>query len=108
MAVFCTKCGVQNEDYAQFCTQCQAALPVIGSRPTAYQADYQAPFQPGYEPIQPPAPMYGQALNADWKRMGADKKIVAGILGMWWAVLAYTSSSLAINAKELSCCSCQF
>lgn len=82
MAVFCTKCGSQNEDYAQFCVSCQATLPVIGSRPTAYQADYQQPFQPAYEPIQPPAQMYGQGSNLDWQAMGADKKIVAGILGI--------------------------
>src|SRR5262245_29489699 len=82
MAVFCTKCGVQNEDQAQFCAQCQAALPVIASRPAGYQPDYQAPFQTGYEPIQPPAPMYGQGLNADWQKLGADKKIVTGILGI--------------------------
>ena len=31
MAVFCPKCGAQNEDYAQTCSQCQAALPQIGA-----------------------------------------------------------------------------
>ena len=82
MAVFCTKCGTHNDDSAQSCTNCQATLPVIASRPTAYQPDYQPPFQSGYEPIQPPAPMYGQALNEDWQRMGADKKIIAGILAI--------------------------
>ena len=30
MAVFCTKCGAQNEDYAQVCSQCQTPLPQIG------------------------------------------------------------------------------
>lgn len=82
MAVFCTKCGSQNEDYSQFCVQCQAALPVIGSRPTAYQADYTQPFQSGYEPIQPPAPMYGYQSNQDWQKLGADKKIICGICGI--------------------------
>lgn len=82
MAVFCTKCGTQNDDAAQFCTNCQATLPLIGSRPTAYPPDYQAPFQSGYEPIQPPAQMYGQPLNEDWQRMGADKKTIAGILAI--------------------------
>ena len=46
------------------------------------QSDYQAPFQPSYEPIQPPAPFYSQPLIQDWKQAGADKKIVAGILGI--------------------------
>ena len=82
MVVFCTKCGAQNDDSLPQCVQCQATLPVIGSRPTEYQPDYQSPFQTGYEPIQPPAPMYGQGSNLDWQNRGADKKIVAGILGI--------------------------
>jgi len=63
MALFCTKCGAQNEDFAQNCSQCGAALPQIG----------------GYQPIQPP-PAYGAVQ--DWKQLGADKKIVAGICGI--------------------------
>src|SRR5712691_7794750 len=83
MAVFCTKCGAQNDDFAQSCTHCQAVLPFIGSRQPGYQAsDYQAPYTPGYEPIQPPAPMYGGPPVPDWKAAGADKKVVAGILGI--------------------------
>jgi len=82
MAVFCTKCGAQNDDYSQFCGQCQATLPVISSRPAAFQADYQPPFQTGYEPLQSPAPIYGQGAGVDWQRLGADKKILAGILGI--------------------------
>src|SRR2546423_15592048 len=66
MAVFCTKCGAQNEDYAQTCSQCQAQLPQVG----------------GYQPIQPPAPMYGSGEVQDWKQAGADKKLVAGICGI--------------------------
>lgn len=81
MVVFCTKCGAQNDDFTQQCVQCQATLPVIGSRPTSYQPDYQPPFH-GYEPIQPPEPIYGQGSNQDWQTMGADKKIIAGILGI--------------------------
>ena len=82
MVVFCTKCGAQNDDSSPHCVQCQATLPVIGSRPTEYQTDYQPPFQTGYEPIQPPVPMYGQGSNLDWQNRGADKKLVAGILGI--------------------------
>ena len=66
MPVFCTKCGFQNDEYTQTCLQCQAPLPAIG----------------GYQPIQPPAPMYGQQAMQDWKQMGADKKIAAGICGI--------------------------
>lgn len=63
MALYCTKCGSANDDYAQTCAHCQAPLPQIG----------------GYQPIQPP-PAYGGV--ADWKQQGADKKIVAGLLGV--------------------------
>ena len=66
MAVFCTKCGASNEDYAQACAQCQAPLPQIG----------------GYQPIQPPSPVYGSGQMQDWKQMGADKKLTAGICGI--------------------------
>ncbi len=64
MALFCTKCGAQNEDFAHNCSQCGATLPQIGS---------------GYQPIQPP-PTYGAVQ--DWKALGADKKLVAGICGI--------------------------
>ena len=66
MAVFCPKCGAQNEDFALMCVHCQAALPSVG----------------GYQPIQPPTPMYNQTSMQDWQRAGADKKIIAGILGI--------------------------
>ena len=65
MSVFCTKCGAQNEDYAQTCAQCQSPLPQIG----------------GYQPIQPPTPMYPGQVQ-DWRQMGADKKLTAGICGI--------------------------
>lgn len=66
MAVFCTKCGAQNDDFAQVCSQCQASLPNVG----------------GYQPIQPPSPNYGGLPVQDWKQMGADKKLVAGLCGI--------------------------
>src|SRR5947207_932062 len=69
MAVFCPKCGAQNDDLALTCSQCQAALPNVG-------------YQPSYQPIQPPMPMYGQAPMQDWKQMGAEKKMIAGICGI--------------------------
>jgi len=84
MAVFCPKCGAQNDDYTQNCVQCQASLPTIAGQQTAYQAqtDYQQPYQPTYQPIQPPTPLYGEPQGQDWQAAGADKKIVAGILGI--------------------------
>lgn len=84
MAVFCTKCGAQNEDFAQTCAQCQSPLPKVGGHTPAYQAPpvYQSEYEPGYQPIQPPAALYGQPPAQDWQRLGADKKIAAGILAI--------------------------
>ena len=60
---YCTKCGANNDDLAQFCSNCQAAL---------------GPTSAGYQPMQAvnPGPM------TDWKSQGADKKMVAGICGI--------------------------
>ena len=81
MVVFCPKCGAQNYESAVSCAVCQAVLPVIAGQQQA-QTDYQTPYTPSYEPIQPPTPMYGQPMVQDWKAAGADKKVVAGILGI--------------------------
>jgi TM2 domain-containing membrane protein YozV len=110
MPVFCTKCGAQNIDGAQVCAQCRATLPMV----TGYQATPQAPsdFQFGYQPIQPPAPLYGDPLmGQDWQKRGADKKIVAGILAIvvGWAgvhkfVLGYqTEGIIMLLVSILSC-----
>src|SRR5437762_10990739 len=81
MAVFCTKCGAQNDDFARTCLHCQAELPLLGKQATAYQSDYQSPYEPTYQPIQPPSPLYDPSAP-DWKQVGGDKKIAAGILGI--------------------------
>jgi TM2 domain-containing membrane protein YozV len=81
MAVFCTKCGTQNADLSQHCTQCGSTLPLIGNRPTE-QTDYAPPYEPAYQPIQPPTAMYAQPAAQDWQRAGADKKLIAGICGI--------------------------
>ena len=84
MVVFCTKCGAQNEDFAQNCSQCQSPLPKIAVQSPPYQAPsaYQSAYDPGYQPIQPPANLYGQLPTQDWQRQGADKRIIAGILAI--------------------------
>jgi len=103
MPVFCTKCGAQNDDYSQVCLQCQAPLPAIGGQPTAYQeqTDYQQPYQPSYQPIQPPTPLYGQSPVPDLQQLGAEKKIVAGIcaillggFGVHKFILGYTNEGI--------------
>lgn len=62
---YCTKCGSQNDDLAQYCSSCQAPL---GSGSTGA----------GYQPLQ----SVNQGQMQDWKAMGADKKLVAGLCGI--------------------------
>ena len=64
MTRYCTKCGAINDEMAQYCTNCQAPLSSVSGS--------------GYPPPQtvPPGAM------TDWKAMGADKKVLAGVLGI--------------------------
>jgi TM2 domain-containing membrane protein YozV len=77
MSVFCTKCGAQNPDGSVVCSHCHATLPLVAYQPPQAQADYQS----GYQPIQPPAPLY-QPGGVDWQARGANKKVAAGICGL--------------------------
>src|SRR5947207_14370881 len=111
MAVFCTKCGAQNEDFAQLCSQCYATLPLIGTRAATQQTDYAPPYEPAYQPIQPPTSMYAQPPAAeDWQRAGADKKIIVGIcaillggFGVHKFILGYTSEGIIQLLLGLLC-----
>ncbi len=62
MSRYCTKCGATNDESAQFCVNCQTPLSPVG----------------GYQPMQ----SVNQGAMTDWKSLGADKKIVAGICGI--------------------------
>ena len=64
MTRYCTKCGAVNDDMAQFCSNCQAPLTAVAGG--------------GYQPMQAVNP----GAMTDWKALGADKKIVAGICGI--------------------------
>ena len=82
MTRFCTKCGAVNDDLAQYCTNCQAAL---------------APVAGGYQPMQAVNP----GAITDWKAQGADKKVIAGVCGIlvgWLGVhkfvLGYTTEGI--------------
>ena len=84
---YCTKCGGQNDDLAQFCSNCQAPLGSGGVGSSG-----------GYQPMQtvnPPGQM------TDWKALGADKKLVAGLcgilvgsLGVHKFILGYTTEGI--------------
>ncbi|HKG47714.1 MAG TPA: NINE protein [Pyrinomonadaceae bacterium] len=82
MTRFCTKCGAVNDEMAQYCSNCQAPLTAVGT---------------GYQPMQSVNP----GTMTDWKAMGADKKITAGIcailvgwLGVHKFILGYTTEGI--------------
>jgi|SRR5580765_7625985 TM2 domain-containing membrane protein YozV len=84
MTRYCTKCGATNDDFAQFCSNCQAPLtPVAGGG--------------GYQPMQ----SVNAGAMTDWKALGADKKLTAGIcaillgwLGVHKFILGYTNEGI--------------
>lgn len=92
MSRYCTKCGAINDDTAQFCSNCQAPLTAVGS---------------GYQPMQSVNP----GAMTDWKAMGGDKKVLAGILaivvgalGVHKFVLGYTTEGvIMLLVSVLSC-----
>jgi TM2 domain-containing membrane protein YozV len=92
MTRYCTKCGAVNDDMAQYCTNCQSPL---------------TPVNTGYQPMQSVNP----GAIADWKAMGADKKIPVGIcaillgyLGVHKFILGYTTEGIIQLALGLITC----
>lgn len=92
MTRFCTKCGAVNDDMAQYCTNCQSPL---------------TPVDTGYQPMQSVNPV----AVADWKAMGADKKIPVGIcaillgyLGVHKFILGYTTEGIIQLALGIVTC----
>jgi TM2 domain-containing membrane protein YozV len=93
MTRFCTKCGAINDEMAQYCTTCQAPLT--------------PPIATGYQPMQSVNP----GAIADWKAMGADKKVPAGIcaillgyLGVHKFILGYTTEGIIQLALGIITC----
>jgi TM2 domain-containing membrane protein YozV len=91
MTRYCTKCGATNDEFAQFCTSCQAQLTPVG----------------GYQPMQ----SVNQQSLTDWKALGADKKIAAGIcgivlgsLGIHKFILGYTTEGIIMLLITLLTC----
>lgn len=83
MTRYCTKCGAINDEMAQYCTTCQAPLSGAATG--------------GYQPMQAVHP----GAITDWKALGADKKITAGIcailvgwLGVHKFILGYTTEGV--------------
>ena len=92
MSRYCTKCGAINDDTAQYCTNCQAPLTSVST---------------GYQPMQSVNP----GAVTDWKTMGGDKKILAGILaivvgslGVHKFILGYTTEGLIMLLVTVLTC----
>ena len=92
MSRYCTKCGAINDDTAQYCSSCQAVLTQVST---------------GYQPLQSVDP---HALT-DWKSMGADKKIVAGIIAILFGafgvhkfILGYTTEGIIMLLVSVLTC----
>src|SRR5262249_46601013 len=102
-SMFCTRCGANNLDTDQFCRSCSAPLVRPGAEqgqrsssgsgqvPYSYPSSgsgrqhppQSSPPYPGYQGFSPQAGYSSSAMTApDWRALGADKKIVVGILGI--------------------------
>ena len=115
--VFCTNCGAQNQDNAQFCTGCGAHL-TTGVAHTSGQPPAPLgpppPIQPGpslsppvsYTPTTPGPPLPPGATYAQWADrvvgylidsllVGAGMLVLYLVLGGLFAMLAGTGSNLA-------------
>ena len=97
MTRYCTRCGAMNDEGAQYCTSCQAPLTSVSGPPPSS----------GYQPMQGVNP----GAMTDWKAMGADKKITAGILGILVGgfgvhkfVLGYTTEGIITLVITLVTC----
>lgn len=94
MSRYCTKCGAVNDDTSQYCVSCQAPLSPIS----------------GYQPMQSVNQGASGAMT-DWKAMGGDKKIVAGIVaillgafGIHKFLLGYTTEGIIMLAITIVSC----
>lgn len=95
MSRYCTKCGAVNDDTAQYCVSCQSPL---------------SPVSGGYQPMQSVNQGAPGAMT-DWKAMGADKKMVAGIVaillgafGIHKFLLGYTTEGIIMLVITIVSC----
>jgi TM2 domain-containing membrane protein YozV len=130
--MFCTRCGANNLETDQFCRSCSAPLAKPGAShgqgassapprqaypdPT-FEAGRRQPNQenlpyPGYQGYSShPGYQYSAMAAQDWRALGADKKLAAGILGILVGglgihkfVLGYTSEGLIMLLVTVLTC----
>jgi TM2 domain-containing membrane protein YozV len=130
--MFCTRCGTNNLDTDRFCRSCSAPLVKPGAAPGQVassgpaQQDYphstfgagqqrlqqdNLPY-PGYQGYSSPQGNQNYAMAAqDWRALGADKKVAAGILGILVGglgihkfVLGYTTEGLIMLLGTVLTC----
>lgn len=94
MPKYCSKCGTDNLDTATVCRNCGSALG--GS---------------GYQPVQPYQQGYPAQSSEELKRLGAEKKLVAGICGILIGgfgvhkfILGYTTEGIIQIAITIVTC----
>lgn len=130
--MFCTRCGANNLDTDRFCRSCSEPLVRPGAAPgqvassgsgqqtypySTFGAGQQQPQRdnlpyPGYQGYSSHPGYQNSAMAAqDWRALGADKKIAAGILGILVGglgihkfVLGYTTEGLIMLLGTVLTC----
>ncbi|MBV9923540.1 MAG: TM2 domain-containing protein [Acidobacteria bacterium] len=121
----CPSCGAENVEGTRFCVKCGTTLPAspqpeqwrqsgdLGQQPTAQQdysssgyssPDYssQPPPSSGYPSYTPQQNLsYQPGAGGDWKAQGAEKKMVAGILGILLGGLGVHKFYLGYNTEGI-------
>ncbi len=118
--MFCTRCGANNLDTNQVCTSCGSTLPIKPRSGTVPPPNYYPPPNPAAQQPQPPYPGYqgfpqptygNQMAPQNWQAMGADKKVIAGVLAILFGtfgvhkfILGYkTEGLIMLLVTVLSC-----
>ena len=109
---FCTNCGSQNQDAAQFCTGCGASLGGTPAVAAAQPPGYLTPPQPTAATTSytlPGPPMPAGATYAQWgdRVVGyiIDSLIVAAVMGvLYFALGSLLVAAAGSSASGAICC----
>src|SRR5436305_12885721 len=112
MPIYCPQCGTQNPDTAQICQNCRySLLPTAGGYQQPPVTDRPPNWQQPYPGEAPYGGMTPAGYSGDWKSMGADKKMTAGIcaillgaFGVHKFILGYKTEGLILLLSTLLTC----